>query len=130
MEKISTLPKVVQEFDIEFKPSKTFCVIVGCGKIYITCDMTEKGLHKIRMQRTSKLKCSVTMLDTLFRASTFQCRRDIKQAIKDHRENETGACQAFNIAVKSAMKQGKLAAYSCTDAIGRVLERVLADAIP
>ena len=57
MEKISTLPKVVQEFDIDFKPSKTFKVLVGCGNLYVTCDFKKDGhLHKIRMQRTSKLK--------------------------------------------------------------------------
>ena len=128
MEKKS--PETTQNFDLIFKPSKTYKVLVGCGNIYITTDYKENGdLHKIRLQRTSKLKCSPSLLHPLFSSATFQSRRDIKQSIKDHKGSEVDACEKFNISIKSAMKQGKLAAYNCSDAIARVLERVL-DEIP
>jgi len=128
MEKKS--PETTQNFDLIFKPSKTYKVLVGCGNIYITTDYKENGdLHKIRLQSTSKLKCSPSLLHPLFSSATFQSRRDIKQSIKDHKGSEVDACEKFNISIKSAMKQGKLAAYNCSDAIARVLERVL-DEIP
>ncbi len=125
MEKISPVSEVKEEVNLSFKPSKTYKVLVGCGNIYITCDYKENGdLHKIRLQRTSKLKCSPSLLHPLFSSATFQSRRDIKQSIKDHKCFESDACDKFNIIVKSAMKQGKLAAFNCSDAIARVLERV------
>lgn len=113
------------DLGFKFKPSKTFKFLVGCGNVYLTCDFSDKGLHKIRMQRTSKLHCSPTVLNKLFRSATFQSRRDIQQAIKDHKDTEIDACEKFNIVVKSAMKQGKLAAYSCSDALARCLEIIL-----
>ena len=117
-----------QDLNLVYRPSKTYKVLVGCGNIYITCDLKEDGsLHKVRMQRTSKVKCSISILQPLFRSATFQSRRDILQAIKDHKGSEAYACDRYNIIIKSAMKQGKLAAYSCADAIARVLERVLAE---
>jgi hypothetical protein len=137
MEKISTLPEISQEFDL--KPSKTFRVLTGCGNIYITADFTDKGLHKIYMQRCSKLHCSPTVLRPLFRSATFQSRRDIKQAIKDNKatfDPKTGiveSCDKYNINVKSAKEKGELWAYSCADALARCLEIILkenGDAIP
>jgi len=125
MEKVSPVPEVSQDFNLSFKPSKTYKVAVGCGNIYITCDMKDDGkLHKIRMQRTSKLKCSPSVLHTLFSTTTFQSRRDINQAIKDHKCFECDACDKFHIGLKGKMKNGELAAYNCSDAIARVLERV------
>ena len=125
MEENKQVHEAGQDFNISFKPSKTFKVAVGCGNIYITCDMKENGqLHKIRMQRTSKLKCSPSILHNLFSATTFQSRRDINQAIKDHKCTEADACDKFHIGLKSRMKKGELVAYNCSDAIARVLERV------
>jgi len=112
--------------EFAYRHSKTYKVLVGCGNIYITCDLNPDGsLHKVRMQRTSKVHCSISILQPLFRSATFQTRRDILQAIKDHKGSEIDACDKYNIAIKSAMKQGKLAAYNCSDAIARVLERIL-----
>lgn len=114
-----------EDFNLSFKPSKTFKVAVGCGNIYLTCDQREDGsLHKIRMQRTSKLKCSPSILHNLFATTTFQSRRDINQAIKDHKCTEADACDKFHIGLKGKMKKGELVAYNCSDAIARVLERV------
>ena len=125
MEENKQVHEAGQDFNLSFKPSKTFKVAVGCGSIYITCDLKEDGsLHKIRMQRTSKLKCSPSILHNLFSATTFQSRRDINQAIKDHKCTEADACDKFHIGLKSRMKKGELVAYNCSDAIARVLERV------
>ena len=129
MEEDKQIYKDGKELNLDFKvtPSKTFKVLTGCGNIYITCDFKDKALHKVRMQRTSKLHCSLSLLNPLFRSCTFQSRRDITQAIKDHKGTEVDACEKFNITVKSQMKKGILAAYNCSDAISRVLEKVLKD---
>lgn len=110
---------------MDYKPSKTFKVITGCGNVYITADFSEKGLHKIRMQRTSKLHCPISVLNPLFRSATYQGRRDIQQAIKDNKATEVDACGKYNIVVKTAMREGKLAAYNCADALARCLEVIL-----
>ncbi len=133
METISPLPKTDENINLSFgyKPSKTFKVLTGCGNIYITADFTDKGLHKIYMQRCSKLHCSPTVLNPLFRSSTFQSRRDIQQAIKDNKatfDPKTGVvecCDKFNITVKSAKEKKELWAYSCADALARCLEIIL-----
>jgi hypothetical protein len=107
-------------------PSKTVKVVVGCGAIYITLDYNEdNSLHKVYMQRTNKLHCSPSVLTPLFKSCTYTSRRDIKQAIKDYEGSEVDACEKFNIGIKSKMKQGELCAYSCSDAIARVLKSCL-----
>jgi hypothetical protein len=118
-----------------FRESRTYRVFVGCGNIYVNIELDEEGNpHKVRMQRTSKTHCSPTTLDSLFRSCTFETRRDIRQAIKDHKAKSdinspvgVEVCDKFNIGVKSKIKQGEMAAYSCSDAIAVVLERVLSD---
>jgi len=108
------------------RPSKTIGVLTGCGRIYITLDYNEdNSLHKVYMQRTNKLHCSPSVLTPLFKSCTYTSRRDIKQAIKDYEGSEVDACDKFNIAIKSKMKQGELCAYSCSDAIARVLKNEL-----
>jgi hypothetical protein len=123
--------KPVSDEGFSYKLSKTYKVMTGCGNVYITADFTDKGLHKIYMQRTSKLHCSPTVLNPLFRSSTFQSRRDIKQAIEDNKatfDPKTGVfehCDKFSISVKSVKDKGELWAYSCADALGRCLEIIL-----
>jgi len=102
--------------------SNTTRVLVGCGNIYITKEYNEGKLHKIYMQRTNKLHCSPSVLVPLFKSCTYTTRRDMKQAIKDYKGTEVDACEKYNIKIKNAIKQGELAAYSCSDAIARVLE--------
>ena len=116
---------VIEAFE-NVRKSKTYRVLTGCSFVYVTVEHDSDGkLHKIKLQRTSKLHCSLAILDPLFRSCTFESRRDIKQAIKDHKGREDTACKMCNIKVKSAMKKGELAAWSCSDAIARVLEKVL-----
>jgi len=131
MEKVSPLPETNEKLDLDFKytPSKTFKVLTPCGNVYITCDFKDNALHKVRMQRTSKLHCSMSILQPLFRSITFESRRDLTQAIKDHKASPVDACEKFNIIHKSMMRGGGLVAYNCSDAIARVLERVR-DGIP
>jgi len=133
MEKVSPISEVAQEQSLgfDFKFGKTFKVLTGCGNIYITAEFVERGLHKIYMQRCSKLHCSPTVLNPLFRSATFQSRRDIQQAIKDNKatfDPKTGVvecCDKFNITVKSAKGKDELWAYSCADALARCLEIIL-----
>jgi len=133
VEKDSEVHETGKDLDLGFrcKPSETFKVLTGCGSIYITAEFVEKSLHKIYMQRCAKLHCSPTVLNPLFRSSTFTSRRDIKQAIKDNKatfDTKTGqieCCEKFNVTIKTAMKYGQLAAYSCSDALARVLEIIL-----
>ena len=106
--------------------SKTYKVVVGCSNIYITCDFDKDGkIDKIRMQQNNKLHCSLAILKPLFKSVTFETRRDVRQTIKDHKS--IVACKMFNIKVKSAMKKGELSAYNCSDAIARVLIKILGD---
>lgn len=106
-----------------FRPSKTFCVQVGCGTLRLIVDYKEDGIiHKIRFPRLKDFDCSQTMIEGLCKTCTYQSRRDMKQTIKDLKGREDKACKRFNIACKSAMKKGKLGAYSCADGIARVLE--------
>jgi len=110
----------------DFKRSKTFAVTTGCGKVYISCDFKDdNSLHKIYMQRTSKLSCSPSLLAPLFRSATYQGRRDIIQAIKDHKGSLVDACDKFNISLKNKMANGELVAYNCSDAVARCLEIIL-----
>lgn len=127
MEKVGTIPEVKEVDNLDFKaaPSKTYKVLTGCGNIYISATFNDNHLHKIKMERTNKLHCSPTLLGSLFRSITFQSRRDIKQSIKDLKGSQEDACDKFNITVKAQMRGGDLAAYSCSDAIARVLEKIL-----
>ena len=110
--------------DIKEWKSKTYGILVGCGKIYVSVDYNPDGsLHKVYMQRTNKLHCSPSVLTPLFKSCTYTSRRDINQAIKDYAGTEVDACDKYNIKIKSAMKKGELSAYSCSDAISRCLKK-------
>ena len=119
------------EEGFNYKPSKTWKVLTGCGNLYITADFTNEGVHKVRLQRTSRLKCPLSILNPLYRSATYQSRRDIEQSIEDHKarlDPQSGkfeCCDQFNASIKGAWKRGELAAYSCSDALARVLEIIL-----
>lgn len=115
----------VEQIDLKSNPSKTYKIVTGCGNVYITLDYKDGKIDRIRFQRNSKLKCPITMLDALGRQTTYEIRRDVEQAIEDLRGGEDHRCDTYSIVVKSALKQGKLAAYSCQDAVAKVLEREL-----
>jgi hypothetical protein len=107
--------------------SRTYSILCGCGKLYVTVyDMPEGGKN-VLIHRKSTFACDMTLLDALQRQTTFQTRRELKQAIKDLKGNDDPRlghrCEKFHIGIKGAIKQGKLAAYSCSDAIARILER-------
>jgi hypothetical protein len=114
----------IQETELEdFKPypSKTYAVKTGCGNMYVTVMFVEDKPNRIFIHRSSNLQCDLIYLDSLQRQSTFQTQRDMKQLIKDLRGNEGHCCKTFNISLKNMIKNGKLAAFSCPDAIARVL---------
>ena len=107
-----------------FLLSKTYKVYVGCGHIYITIDHKDGAIYRIRINRNSKdLKCPFTAFETINRNATFKVRRDPKQLVKDELGSERHACEEFTASVKGRIKRGNLAAYSCSDAIARVLLR-------
>jgi hypothetical protein len=123
METASSVSKDVQD---KYLRSKTYRVATGCGSVYITADFnSDNSLHKIYMQRTSKLSCSPSLLAPLFRSATYQGRRDIQQAIKDHKGSLVDACDKFNVSLKNRMYNGELVAYNCSDAVARCLEIIL-----
>lgn len=102
--------------------SKTYMVYVGCGKVYVTIDYDDEKIARICINRNSKdLKCPFTAIDSLNRSSTYRAKRDPKQLLKDEIGSERHCCDTYDIAVKSRMKGGKLAAFSCSDAVARVL---------
>jgi len=107
-------------------PSRTYRYHVGCGKAYITVDYNKDGsIKRVCLQRNSKMKCPMTALDALSRQATYEARRDIKQAIKDlvgvDKQGKVIPCEEYSIAVKTQGKKGHLWAYSCQDAVAKVL---------
>lgn len=126
----STIPETDEKFNMTTYKSITWKVQTGCGKLYITILFNEDGsLHKVLIPRTSKFQCSVTMRDGLARQATFQGRRDLKQLVKDLRCDEKHACDGFNVSVKSAIKNGEMGAYSCADAVAKVIEKAFKNAV-
>ena len=108
--------------NFEEYPSKTHKVRVGCDAIYITILFKDHTIFKVILHHNKDLKCSRTMFDDLNKQTTFQTRRDLNQTIKDLiKPNEQYACEECNIFVKRAIKQNKLAGYTCGDAMARVL---------
>ena len=106
----------------KYLKSKTYAVYVGCGKIYITVDYDEDKIVRICINRNSKdLKCPMTAIESLNRSATYKAKRDPKQLLKDEIGSERHCCDTYDIAVKSRIKGGEMAAYSCSDAIARVL---------
>jgi hypothetical protein len=110
-----------------FWSSVTAKVKVGCGNLYITIGFNEIGEPVwVRIPRNSKFKCSLTIRDSLARQSTYQLLAGAqKQLIKDLICSEGQTCEEYNIAVKSAVKQGKLAGYTCGDAVARVIQKLI-----
>jgi len=110
-------------------PSKTYRYHVGCGNAYITVDYNKDGsIARVCLQRNSKMKCSMTALDALSRQATYTARRDVKQAVKDlvgvDKQGKVIPCEEYynNIfKIKKEAKEGRAWAYSCQDAMARVL---------
>lgn len=116
--------EITQELELEdLRPytSKTYAVRTGCGNLYITVMNMDDKPNRIFIHRDSKVECDLIYLDSLQRQSTFQTQRDMKQLIKDLRGNENHYCKQFNASLKGMIKHGKLAAYSCPDAVAKVL---------
>ena len=109
--------------DFESWSSKTVKVITGCGNLYITIDYKEDGtVHKVKLQRNSKFACPITVRESLGKQATFQARRDIKQMIKDLKGDKDNSCDKYDITIKNETEKGRLTAFSCSDAVARVLE--------
>jgi hypothetical protein len=112
---------IVDEFD-RVLPSKTYCVYVGCGKIYVTVDYDEGEMCRIHINRNSKdLTCPMTAIDSLNRSSTFQVKREPRQLLKDEIGGERHCCEKYGVAVTSWRKSGRMTGYSCQDAVARIL---------
>ena len=117
MEKTIALPEVVQVNDLDFKiyKSKTYGIKVGCGTFFCIIDYNSDGsIHKVRIPRNTKFNCSLITRDSLAKQATFQIRRDPKQLIKDLKGSKAHACEKYNITCK---------AFSCSDAISKVVDR-------
>lgn len=108
-------------------PCKNYKIKVGCGNLYISVIYNEDKPHNVLIHRKSKCACDMTFFDALQKQSTFQTRRDISQLIKDLKGSlqEKNYCQKFNASLKEAIKEGNLAAFSCSDAVARVLRNEL-----
>jgi hypothetical protein len=106
--------------------SKTYSYKVGCGKLFVTIISDEGQIVRVITHRKSVFDCDLTFFDALNRQTSFQTNRELEQTIKDLRGNdmpkEGHFCRKYGIAVKSALKRGDLAGYSCADAVARALE--------
>ncbi len=116
--------------DFENWDSTTTAVQTGCGKLYITVVKHEGQILKVITHRKSNFECDLTFFDALNRQTSFQTNRELEQTINDLRgaegQKEGHFCRKYGIQVRSAIKQGMLGAYSCADAVARVLEREIA----
>jgi hypothetical protein len=117
----------ISETEFDWWPSTTTRIFTGCGHMFITVCRDEGQIERVITHRKSVCKCDLTFFDALNRQTTFMTNRELEQAIEDLRGSdhpkEGHFCREYNVSVKSAMKQGRLAAYSCADAISKVLER-------
>jgi len=113
------VPEGNQNEHLEWNPqtyqSKTYAIKCGCGNLYITIEYNEDGsFHKVRLPRNTKFNCSLVMRDSLAKGATYKIRRDPKQFVKDNKGSKAHACEHYNITCK---------AFSCADAVARVVER-------
>jgi len=116
MEKTSPISETNEVEFVTYK-SKTYGIKVGCGTFYCTIDYNADGsFHKIRIPRNTKFNCSLMMRDAMAKGATYKIRRDPKQLIKDLKGNKGHCCEKYNISCK---------AYSCSDALSKVVEREL-----
>ena len=117
------------EFD--FWQSKTYRVYTGCGNIFITVCSVEGQIVKVILHRKSTCRCDLTFFDALNRQTTFMTNVELEQVVLDLIGNdlpkEGHFCHNYNITVKSKIKNGELGAYSCSDAIAKVLKREMDD---
>ena len=109
-------PKLSEEaFEDKIYPERTYAIKVGCGTLLIIFEREKDGrFHKIRIPRMKDFNCAVTARDALARDATYKMRRDPKQLIKDLKGSKAHHCEHYNITCK---------AYSCEDAMARVIER-------
>ena len=130
MAEIDTVSKADQNLDLESFPSLTFAFQVGCGKLFITVIHHEGQIIKVITHRKSVFLCDLTFFDALNRQTSFVTNRELEQAIEDLKGFEgvphaSHYCQNYNVTVKSALKNGRLGAYSCSDAVARALEKAI-----
>jgi len=125
MDKTKQVSQTDQDEYLEFQPSKTYRVKVGCGNRYITLIYDKDKIDRVMVHRCSKSSCPHTYIDSLARQATFGVRRDVDQVISDLIGGEHHHCDQYNISVKSAIKQGIMGAFSCSDAVARVLKNAV-----
>ena len=86
------------------------------------------------VSRKGHCECDATFFEILSRLTSFATNRELEQAIKDLKGNDHPQfghfCRKFHAGVKGLIKRGGLGAYSCSDAVARVLEKETEDAVP
>lgn len=98
-------------------PSCTYCIKVGCGKLYITIMYdSARRFKRVFIPRNSKFKCDLVTRDGLARIATFEGKRSLKQAIKDLGGSRANHCDAYNVSCQAA---------SCSDAVSIALKKWL-----
>ena len=111
------------------KHSKTYIAHTGCGKLFVTVVFFDRQIIRVIAHRKSSFECDVTFFEALNRQTTFMTNRELDQVIYDLKGNEDQReghfCKNYSIAVKAYMKKGLIGAYSCTDAVARVLEKAI-----
>jgi len=97
--------------------SETYRIKVGCGNLYCTVIFNADGsIHKVWIPRNSRFNCSLITRDSLSTQATYQARREPSQLIKDLKGSKAHCCEKYNITCQ---------AYSCSDAVAKVVAKVL-----
>jgi hypothetical protein len=103
--------------DLEFAPSTTYGIKVGCGRLYVTiCSDNQRRFKRVFIPRNSKFHCDLTVRDGLARMATFQGKRSLKQLIKDLRGSRGHHCDNYNVTCQAA---------SCQDAVAQTIKKWL-----
>jgi len=109
-----TAPDLMGE--IETNKSETHRVRVGCGNLYVTIVIREKGrFDRLIMPRQSKFHCPETTREAIAKLVTFGGRRNMRQIAKDlGGDKYSHHCGRYHAGCEAS---------SCFDAVSQTLKR-------
>lgn len=105
-------------------PSKTFRSETGCGSLYLTIAYKPDGkFNFIKINAEKDCQCGNAWVDSMSDVITFAIRRASQEEIKPLLKQLTGH-------ICNNKRPNKYHISSCPDALGKILQEELTDAIP